>query len=380
MRRAAWAGFSEEDLQPVIGTELTPNGWRGITADGEILEVQSTTGVPESIMMFSAGKPVGRRVISAEIVSVTDYLHAFNRARELHRDNNNVEALAAVELAIAIAPTVRARHNRAMILLALGRWREGFQEFELCEREPPFARPNAQEMLAAGGTPWRGEPLEGKQLLIVHDHGFGDTIMMLRFVEAVRRCGCQVTLAVPPELQWIAVQFADTGALGRYDYFTSFLHLLRWLEIEPGNVPTAPYINVDASVQAHWRTQLGPRQRPRVGVAWSVRVDHPGDFPRALPLQAITTWFPDAELHSVQKQGAEEAATLGVVTHDPVDFASAAALMMNMDEIVSVDTAAIHLAGAIGHPNATVMLSQFHSWRWKGNPFYPRVRIVESGR
>jgi ADP-heptose:LPS heptosyltransferase len=54
--------------------------------------------------------------------------------------------------------------------------------------------------------------------------------------------------------------------------------------------------------------------------------------------------------------------------------------MMQMDEIVTVDTAAAHLAGAIGHPNVTLMLSQWHSWRWHNNPFYPHVRIVESGR
>jgi ADP-heptose:LPS heptosyltransferase len=101
-----------------------------------------------------------------------------------------------------------------------------------------------------------------------------------------------------------------------------------------------------------------------------------------LPLETIVQRYQgqDVELHSVQKQGQEEAHSLGVTTYDFKDFADCAALMMQMDEIVSVDTAAIHLAGAIGHPHATVLLPKWHSWRWKHNPFYPNIRIVESGR
>jgi hypothetical protein len=268
-----------------------------------------------------------------------------------------------------------------MILLALGHWLEGFEEFELCEREPPFQRPTTAAALALGKQPWRGESLEGKRLLLLHDHGFGDTIMMLRFVEMLRRHGAQVIQCVPAELEWLALQFGDVVDLRcPCDYFVSYLQLLRWLRIVPCSVPIAPYIRVSGDWQAHWRQRLGPKVHKRVGVAWSVRTEHSGDFPRPLPLQQIAVWFPDAELHSVQKQGVEEAAANGVATHELLDFASTAALMMQMDEIVTVDTAAAHLAGAIGHPNVTLMLSQWHSWRWHDNPFYPHVRMVESGR
>jgi hypothetical protein len=205
--------------------------------------------------------------------------------------------------------------------------------------------------------------------------------MMLRFVEMLRRHGAQVIQCVPAELEWLALQFGDVVDLHcPCDYFVSYLQLLRWLRIVPASVPVEPYIRVSGDWQAHWREQLGPAQHKRVGVAWSVRTEHSGDFPRPLPLQQIAVWFPDAELHSVQTQGVEEAAAQGVVTHELLDFASTAALMMQMDEIVTVDTAAVHLAGAIGHPNVTLMLSQWHSWRWHDNPFYPHVRIVESGR
>jgi hypothetical protein len=156
---------------------------------------------------------------------------------------------------------------------------------------------------------------------------------------------------------------------------------LRWLEITPYNIPNKPYLKVDPMLALQWRNELGCSDCRRVGIAWLVGVgERDGDFPRALRLEEIIQRYPDAELHSVQTQGAEEATTLGVLTHDLIDFASAAALMTNLDEVVSVDTAAIHLAGAIGHPCATVLLSRWHSWRWNGNPFYPNIHIAESGR
>jgi hypothetical protein len=374
----------------VVAAEATEYGWRGITAEGEILQVsvEGKSSIPESVTVWHGGKLFGRRRVVSDVVSVTDYLAAFDRARIAHRANKNEEALIAINATIAIVDTARARFNRAMILLALGRWREGFEEYEICEREPPFLRPGVQRAIAAGVAPWRGEPLDGKRLLIIHDHGFGDTLMMLRFVEAVDRIagGCFV-LAVAPELKTIAVQFGDIVEIesSEADYFTSFLQLMRWFEIEPAEIPTAPYIVVDKNLIARWREKLGPKTRHRVGVAWSIGVgERDGDFPRSVPLEEIINFrrFVDvnAEFHSVQTQGRDEAHELGVATHDLVDFASTAALMVNLDEIMSVDTAAIHLAGAIGHPYATVLLSHWHSWRWNGNPFYPNVRIVESGR
>jgi len=82
-----------------------------------------------------------------------------------------------------------------------------------------------------------------------------------------------------------------------------------------------------------------------------------------------------AEVHSIQLQGGEEAAQLGVHTHEFEDFADCAALISLMNSIITVDTAAAHVAGAIGHPDVTVYLSDWASWRWRDNPFYPNVKL-----
>lgn len=371
------SGFIADDLEPVVGTEPTAIGWRGITADGEILNVTSATGIPESIMVYAAGRPVGRRMVGEQIISIAEYLDAFNGAAALHRDCRDREALAAIDRAIAIVPTLRARFNRAMTLLSLGRWLEGFEEFELCEREAPFQRPRTAAALAEGLRPWRGEPLDGKRLLVIHDHGFGDAIMMLRFIGILRRHGAEIGFAVPPELRWICARFGDVVERDlRCDFFVSFLQLMRWLTVTPRSVPPAPYIDVDERWASFWRDRLGPRRGRRVGVAWSVNKDDPADFPRAVPLRTLVAMRPGEEFHSVQKQGAAEAEACGVRVHELADFAATAGLMANLDEIISVDTAAVHLAGAIGHPRVTLLLPRWHSWRWRGNPFYPEIDSV----
>jgi hypothetical protein len=390
LTRATGGGFADDlpDLAPIVATEATADGWRGVTADGEIYLVRADEGakMPESIVVSQAGKLIGRRrVVVDNVVSVTDYLEAFDTARTLHRAGRDVEALVAIDRAIAIVDTARARHNRAMILLAAGRWREGLVEYELCERAPPFERSGARRAIGCGIAPWCGEPIAGRRLLIVHDHGFGDAVMALRFVAAVRARGAAVVLAVAPELARIARQFGDVDSIeaSGADCFTSFLHLLRWLEVEPATVPIGPYVDVDAARVALWRKELGAGDRRRIGVAWSTGVgERDGDFPRALPLADLLARVKvaGAEVHSLQTQGRDEARDLGVLTHDLYDFAATAALMSVMDEVVCVDTAAVHVAGAIGHSRATVLLSRWRSWRWRGNPFYPAVKIADSGR
>jgi ADP-heptose:LPS heptosyltransferase len=116
-----------------------------------------------------------------------------------------------------------------------------------------------------------------------------------------------------------------------------------------------------------------------VGIAWSVGKHVDGDYPRSIPIErlvdAIRARKPDAHIFSIQAQGADEAKALGVQMTTFEDFADCAALVSLMDEIVSVDTAAIHVAGAIGHQHTTVLLSHWASWRWRDNPFYPGMRV-----
>ena len=360
---------------PLIGREATPDGWRGLTAKGEILEVRSRSGIPSGEVVMARGGSVVARLAQpadnvAERASIDEYLKRYEEACVLCRSNRPLEALTEWDAALAIAPTAFARLNRALTLLALGRWTQGFEEYRECELTPGLMRPPVREAIDAGLKPWRGESITGKRLLLIHSHGFGDTLMTLRYVDQLMHCGADVTLLMPPSLESLAAQIAPVvSRIVPADYFCSMLHLLGLLRVTPDDLGglSAPYLKPSVG-------RTGPRYgngRPRIGIAWSTGMPDgaSGGYHREIPLARLVSRLGDAEIHSVQIQGGEVARALGVVTHDFEDFGHCAEVMMTMDEIVSIDTAALHLAGAIGHPCVTGLLRDWHSWRWLA-PWY----------
>jgi hypothetical protein len=377
------AGYLENtlpQLDPVIYHELTDYGWRGLTQQGEVLEVRGSNGhridVPGEMTVYVGGMAIGRREVRNDgHVDIDGYLEHFNRVVMHYKANQLDQALVESDAALRAATTLRAKFNRAMILLAAGRWTEGLEQYWHCEQQRPFMRPQVCAALDAGMQPWRGERLSGKRLAVLHAHGFGDTIQMLRYLPALYGMGASVMVDLPFALQRLAPW--PTGNTG--DYFCPILHLLHFLRASPQNIDARPYIAVNACLADRWQTRLGPKRRRRVGVAWSVGKPSPGDYPREIPLVELIAIFPEAELHSVQIQNADEARRLGVNVHDFADFADCAALMMQMDEIVSVDTAALHLAGAIGHPRVFGLLSHWASWRWVAR-WYDNVTLCRQAR
>jgi len=373
------------DLDPVMAHETTDYGWRGLTEEGQVLEVQSANGhsitVPESFLVHHLGVPIGRRKVTSDwTVNIGDYLEHFNRVVTFYRNNQITEALSEADATMESAPTLRARFNRAMVLLAAGRWHDGFAEYLRCEEHAPFMRPQVKQALAAGLIPWLGEDLRGQKLLVMHAHGFGDTIMCLRYVPFLRSMGADVVMWMPPEMALIASQFGEvvTNLGDVKDFcpiFCPILHLLRWLKITDTSVTGGPYIEVNPSLVEKWREALPDNHRKKVGIAWSVGKPSLGDYPREIPLRELVKVLNRSLVYSVQAQGVPEAESAGVSTYCFKDFAECAAFMSVMDNIISVDTAALHLAGAIGHQNVVGLLSYWASWRWIA-PWYDNVRLV----
>ena len=388
MKRVAPAFVDDlPTLDPVIAHEVTEDGWRGLTEHGEVLAVRSANGhkvaVPSGdLVVVRDGQVIGRRSIEQRDVSIEDYLTHFNRSCALFRNNETQDALIEIEAAIGEARTARARFNRALILLSLGRWQEGFDEYEQCEQATPFQRPNSHMAIEHGLKPWRGEDIAGKRLLLLHDHGFGDTIMCLRYVPVLRAMGADVVMMMPPALRRLAVQFGNVTANSMRvidaDYFCPMFLLLHTLRQIPDNVPNAPgYIELEPELVERWHMRLAKSTHYRIGIAWSVGVHNEHDYPRALPLELLDETLPaDADIFSVQAQDHDEArGVYGINAYPFEDFADCAAFMSHMHQIVSVDTAALHLAGAIGHPHVTGLLSHWHSWRWLA-PWYPQVKLI----
>jgi len=360
------------EMDPIVFAEMTEYGWRGLSQQGEVLEVKSANGhqiaIPESVVVTHDGHPIGRRIVKHELtVDIDEYLVHFNHAVERYKQGRLGEALVEAEAAIYLANTKRAKFNYAMILLANGQWRSGFEAYWECEQELPFMRPQVKAALDAGLKPWCGEDIKGKKLLVMHAHGFGDTIMCLRFIEILSIMGADVILMVPKEIEPLVGAYPTTQELQECDFFCPILHLLYHLRVGPENVKHGPYI------YAPGQRRSG---RKKVGIAWSVGKPSLGDYPRTIELEELTKWLGNIEVHSLQKQGKEEAERFGVVTHDFKDFMQCASLMEEMDQIISVDTAALHLAGAIGHPHVFGLLSHWSSWRWIA-PWYQNVKLCK---
>jgi hypothetical protein len=375
-----FAGFVADDLPPVIACELTALGWRGLTEDGEILNVKGMNGAPvrpsESLSIISAqGRELGFRAVKPSLSPpglIECYSSHFSRAAQLMRSNEAAAALDEANAAVALAPTLRARFNRAFILLALGRWREGFAEYADCEQHPLLMRPLSRVAIGHGLRLWQGEDIAGKRLLLIHDHGFGDSIMALRYVATLKAMGADVLLLMPRELERLAAQCAPViDDFEDADYFCSMLLLLHALAVMPDNIPLAPYLRPDLGLVEKWRKHID-RNRKTIGLAWSVGVTYANDYPRAIPVEMLAAALAGIALYSVQIQEAYEAERCGIASFPFEDFADCAAFMAVLDEIVSIDTAALHLAGAIGHKHITALLSHWASWRWL-SPWYENI-------
>src|SRR5262245_4015152 len=337
-RSAGFVASNDLELEPVLLWETTSTGWRALTQLGEVLDVKAERAI-------SAGDKIrfddGVRTMPEPKPGAIDrYLLHYNHGIELYKANDPEYARMELEAARFLADSILARWNYGLVLLALGDWKKGLEHYET---RHAFTMP-----IASAAPQWKGEDLTDKIVILEHELGFGDTIMMLRYVPMMQeRCG--VFLDVPPVLERLANQLAPVTRYDHgVDYCVPMMSLLHWLEQHPHNIPQAAYLKPDRELVKRWETRLPVRHKLRVGVAWSVGNLVPNDYPRAIPLELLVQRLRkirgDAEIYSLQVQGGDEAENLGVRALPIEDFADCAALTSLMDEVYSVDTAALHVA------------------------------------
>lgn len=314
-----------------------------------------------------------------------------NKAWALDRLNRRPEALAACDAGIALDGEFPLAHwNAAPILLAMGEYARGWQEWEWRWRDPNFKvrrRAFAQPL-------WLGETaLAGRTILLHAEQGFGDTLQFCRYVPMVRALGARVVLEAPAPLVpllrtlagWDALH-ATGETLPPFDVQTPLMSLPLAFATRIETIPAAvPYLAPDPARVARWQGVLGERRRPRVGLAWSGNPGLASDGVRSAPLAALAPLFRDTiEFVAVQKdiRDSDRAALARFgIRHfgaETADFADAAALIACTDLVLSVDSGPAHLAGALGHP-VWLMLYWAAEWRWlegrADSPWYPTARL-----
>lgn len=314
-----------------------------------------------------------------------------NTGMILARIGRFAESLSCYDRSLAIKPDQpQARYNRSLVRLSLGDWTRGFQEFETRWNTAPLNRAR----LPGLGQLWSGqEDLSRKTLLLYHEQGYGDTLQCVRYVPLLAARGARVVLAVPPALHTlmetlpgVAKVLSGGEALPAHDYQSPLMSLPWAFRTTPDTVPApVPYLSAQADLIQAWSERLGPRNVPRIGLAWGGRRYAPINYPRDVPLEALRPILElPAQFVSLQKEMAED--DQAALKQFPQlqqhgeslrDFADTAALIMNLDLVITVDSAVAHLAGALGKP--VWLLNRYAScWRWlqrgTSSAWYPTLR------
>ena len=290
---------------------------------------------------------------------------------------------------------VQARLGRAVAQLSLGEYREGWLGFEVRLQDQRVGqwRPDTRH------PPWRGDvDPRGRILLLTAEQGLGDTIMMARYLKPLRARGAHVILQVQRPLFELFSDMADeVQVLGDtppdYDMHTPLMSLPRAFRTEIDTIPNEiPYLHVDPQRIASWRQYLGPRPRPRIGLAWSGNPMHPLDGLRSTNLATLAPLLArvDAEFHAlhlpVRPDELPALARHSNLHHhrEDRDFTDTAALVQAMDLVISVDTSVAHLAGALGRPVWLLLPAATTDFRWlrgrTDSPWYPTMRIFRQPR
>ena len=330
-----------------------------------------------------------------------DYAEAYsNRGNALGNLKRCEPALASYDRAMALNPHyAEAAFNKSVLMLLMGRFAEGWRLYEWRKKRaiPIAARDYPQPL-------WLGDTgIAGKTILLYEEQGLGDTIQFCRYATLVAERGARVILEVPAQLTRLVAglsgvaQIVETGRpLPAFDFQCPLLSLPLAFKTELATIPaTTPYLKADAVQSRAWKVKLGQKTKLRVGLVWSggIRPNQPVSVNkrRNIPLAKFAALkHPGFEFYSLQKgqPGETELAELKRNKWDGPeilnftgalgDFSDTAAFMDNLDLVITVDTAAAHLAGALGKP--VWILNRFDTdWRWlldrADSPWYPTARL-----
>lgn len=303
------------------------------------------------------------------------------------------EARQAYDRAIAVEPgNAHARLNRAMALLALGRWPEAWDDYEWRWAASGFPRP------VFARPEWDGSAPAGKTILLYTEQGYGDAIQFVRYVPLLAARGARVVLRCQPELAGIfatvpgvAEVVSTAQPVPEFDVHCSLLGVPRLVGTTTETVPPGvPYLSL-ASVAAPVPAR-GSRENLRVGLVWASQSLFPGAALKSIPVDALAPLgrVAGVEFCSLQMGAAgsaESTARAPIALRDMTagvrDFSDTAALIAGLDLTISVDTAVAHLAGAMGRPVWT-LLPYAADWRWEpegpSSRWYPSMRLFRQQR
>lgn len=330
-----------------------------------------------------------------------DFVKAHNNlANALKAQGRYDEAAASYDAAMKLDPAfAHARVNYALFQLLRGDYASGFAFYEQRYEGTDLRHVNfARDMIGRmhGAPQWQGEPLAGQRLLVWTEQGLGDSVMMMRYLPLLKNRGagrvivyCSAPLvrlmrAVAGVDEVIAQE--DSLAVGTFDRYCALMSLPHVFATTLDSVPPdVPYLRVPAELQCKWVARLAAIARPRVGLVWAGAKRNLTEARRSTRLQAFAPVLGAGGAHFVSLQKGAEARELETVKwplfdamDECGDLMETAALIGELDLVITIDTSVAHLAGALGRP-VWLLTRGDSAWQWllerETSPWYPTMRI-----
>lgn len=303
------------------------------------------------------------------------------------------EAIRCYDRAILLRPDYAQAHtNRGIVHLLLGNFKPGWTEYEWRR-----ARHDPERCSDAAGT-WDGGELAGKSILLQHEQGLGDAFQFIRYAQQLKARGATVVVQCPSSLREI---LRRTPGIDRFvlggesvpmcDLCVPLLSLPGLFRTDLESIPRrAPYVFGDPALVSEWKQRMAELPGFRVGIVWQGNPKLDRDRGRSIPLRAFAPLaaVTGVTLVSLQKQfGVEQIEGLSGlfavkdyqgVGEEADGFLRTAAIIANLDLVISADTAVAHLSGAMGVPVWTALRTS-PDWRWllqrEDTPWYPSMRL-----
>ena len=329
--------------------------------------------------------------LKAQVLTPDDPALLNNLGTLLHSQERVDEEIALYRQLLTRDPSfVEGHWNLSLALLTKGEFFEGWQEYEwrFKKNSPVLIRDYHQPR-------WDGTPLNGKTILLHSEQGFGDTIQFARYAPLVTELGGKVVIECQAVvLKRLLCSLSDVDVvvsgdpLPRFDCHLPLLSLPLIFNTSLQSIPARiPYLSPNHCDVETWRLRLGPAKGLRIGLVWFGRQNLILNRKRSCPLRNFEhiLSMQHVEFYSLQvgegrEQLSESSCTSSIIDYSDkfVDFAETAAFIMNLDLVITVDTAVAHLAGALGISTWT-LLPFGADWRWQqqrlDSPWYPTMRL-----
>ncbi|MDD5298546.1 MAG: tetratricopeptide repeat protein [Rhodocyclaceae bacterium] len=315
----------------------------------------------------------------------------YNLGAAAFREAAFEEALACLRKSVALNPALyKAKFSLGNLLLLLGQFEEAWDAYESRWQRDDFVARSFSRPRWSGAT-----GISGKTLLLHAEQGLGDTLQFVRYVDKLSALGARVILEVQEPLKTILQSYPGTSGvfvkgeeLPDFDFHCPLMSLPHAFRTDLSGIPApARYLVAPAERVAHWSQRLGGQPTPHIGLVWSGNPAHGDDHNRSLPLSSLASLWQDGKRSFLCLQKEIREQDRGVLDASPwliklspelMDFAETAAVIENLDLIITVDTSVAHLAGALGKP-VWILLPFVPDWRWlldrSDSPWYPSARL-----